>query len=86
VLPVRPPLRRYLLTFEAFEGSGKTRNYFREVVHFGLYRKQSGFYSIHSTESDASVRGDRFRDGKSLVKIDHWLRAGDPTRRVHAPS
>jgi len=35
------------LTFEAFEGSGKTRNYFREVVNFALCRKQSGFYSIH---------------------------------------
>jgi len=43
------------LTSESFQGSGKTRNYFRKVVHFGLYGKQSDFYGIHPTEGDARV-------------------------------
>jgi len=54
-LPAFVRLLHSKLTFEAFEGSGKTRNFFREVVHFGLYRKQTGFYGIHPSESDARV-------------------------------
>jgi len=54
-LPAFARLLHSKLTFEAFEGSGKTRDYFREVVHFRLYRKQTGVYSIHSTESDAKL-------------------------------